>query len=79
MENLLNELRQQALQSETRRHFLHTCSTGLGAFALQFLLGGCGTKETKGRQAAAAAPTAPGDPMTPRPAQFVPKAKRVIY
>ncbi|HEX8528584.1 MAG TPA: DUF1501 domain-containing protein [Cytophagales bacterium] len=78
MEKLLDELRQQALQSETRRHFLQTCSTGLGAFALQFLLGGCGAQGPKGRQAAAAL-VAPGDPMTPRPAQFVPKAKRVIY
>jgi hypothetical protein len=78
MEKLLDELRQQALQSETRRHFLHTCSTGLGAFALQFLLGGCGAKGPKDQQVAAA-PVAPGDPMTPRPAQFVPKAKRVIY
>jgi hypothetical protein len=76
MDKLLRELQQKALESDTRRHFLETCSTGLGALALQFFLGGCGKPEPKAGAVAAALPT---EAMGARPAQFFAKAKRVIY
>ncbi len=41
MNKLLQELQQAAAERETRRHFLHTCSTGLGAMAFGSLLQGC--------------------------------------
>ncbi|WP_234737150.1 DUF1501 domain-containing protein [Tellurirhabdus bombi] len=80
MNNLLKELQQAALQRETRRHFLHTCSTGLGAMAMGSVLGSCGflDKSDKG-SAAVAAGQAAGAPMTPRSSLFTPKAKQVIY
>ncbi|MGA0557628.1 DUF1501 domain-containing protein [Larkinella sp. VNQ87] len=78
MNKLLKELQEAALQRETRRHFLHTCSTGLGAMALGSALTSCGFFDKKESQTAANAP-ASNEPMTPRPAQFSPKAKRVIY
>ncbi|MFT6479774.1 MAG: hypothetical protein ACJAVP_002929, partial [Spirosomataceae bacterium] len=30
MQNLLNQLKQETLKAETRRHFLKQCTTGLG-------------------------------------------------
>ncbi|UFH55883.1 DUF1501 domain-containing protein [Spirosoma sp. KNUC1025] len=81
MNKLLQELQQAALQRETRRHFLHTCSTGLGAMALGSFLESCGfAGKTDDRVGASAAPVnADGSPMAVRPAQFSGKAKRVIY
>lgn len=80
MDKLRNELQQTAAERETRRHFLHTCSTGLGAMALGSLLGGCGffrsdnpTKRTTGTALLADEPTAP------HPSHRLPSAKRVIY
>jgi len=52
----------------TRRHFLGSCGAGIGAVALQALLG----------NVAQAAPTGI-DAMAARAAHFAPKAKRVIY
>jgi hypothetical protein len=79
MDNLLNELQQAALRRDTRRHFLHTCTTGLGAMAFGSLLGGCDMLSgQKNRPANGSGPV--DDPQTSaRPAQFAPKAKRVIY
>lgn len=80
MNNLLKELQQAALQRETRRHFLHTCSTGLGAMAMGSVLGSCGFfDKSEKASGAAAAGQGTGSPMSPRTAQFAPKAKRVIY
>ncbi|KAB7729056.1 DUF1501 domain-containing protein [Rudanella paleaurantiibacter] len=77
MEKLLKELQQAALQRETRRHFFQTCSTGLGAMALGSFLSSCGWGGNKATPASGLA--GPTEPMMPRPAQFNPKAKRVIY
>ncbi|WP_266362947.1 DUF1501 domain-containing protein [Tellurirhabdus rosea] len=77
MNKLLHELQQATLQRETRRHFLHTCSTGLGAMGLTGLLTGCGFFDKK--QPAAQAPALADNPMTPRVAPAVARAKRVIY
>lgn len=78
MNKLLKELQQAALQRETRRHFLHTCSTGLGGMALSSVLSSCGFFGGKDERAAPAL-TQSGEPMMPRPAPFNAKAKRVIY
>jgi hypothetical protein len=81
MQNLLNEFQQAAARHDTRRHFLHTCSTGLGAMALSSFLESCGWSDGKSNAAttAGAAPGAPSDPTLARPSAFAPKAKRVIY
>ncbi len=55
-----------------RRWFFQECGVGLGAIALQSLLGG------NGSNSAVAAP-AFADPMSPKQPHFAPKAKRVIY
>lgn len=78
MNNLLNELHQTAARQATRRHFLHTCSTGLGAMALSSLLGGCGFFDRAG-QPPATAPGPPADPTAARPSPRIAKAKQVIY
>ncbi|MBC8155063.1 MAG: DUF1501 domain-containing protein [Bacteroidetes bacterium] len=81
MKNLINELRQATLERETRRHFLHTCTTGLGAMAFGSLLGGCDFLGKKGVQTGGpnGVPGNDNPAMLARAAQFAPKAKRVIY
>jgi hypothetical protein len=81
MKNLLDELQQAALRRETRRHFLHTCSTGLGAMALSSVLGGCGFLGRKDDPTTApgAGPALDAGGTSARPASFAPKAQRVIY
>ena len=59
--------------SPARRWFFKECGVGLGAIALQSLLGGM-----SGSNTASAAP-AFADPMAPKQPHFAPKAKRVIY
>jgi len=58
----------QILQHQTRRHFLKTCGSGVGAAAL-------------GQMLASDAPalSAPDNPLLPKLPHFAPKAKRVIY
>ncbi len=56
--------RTRLARTQTRRQFLKTCQSGLGAVALAGLLG---------RPAAAA------NPLAPRKPDFEAKAKRVIY
>src|SRR5256885_14722948 len=58
--------------SPARRWFFKECGVGLGAIALQSLLGGSGTNSL------AAAP-AFADPMAPKQPHFAPKVKRVVY
>ncbi|MCY7356519.1 MAG: DUF1501 domain-containing protein [Rudanella sp.] len=79
MNKLLQELQQAALQRETRRHFLHTCSTGLGGMALSSVLSSCGFFGGKNEAATAPLLSQSGEPMMPKPAPFGAKAKRVIY
>jgi hypothetical protein len=81
MNKLLKELQEAALQRETRRHFLHTCSTGLGAMALGSTLTSCGFfgNKRRYRRPCQCVQRLRHEPMTPRPSQFSPKAKRVIY
>jgi hypothetical protein len=58
--------------ARTRRHFFRDCRVGIGAFALAELL------HRSGLGAAEPAAVASG-PLAPRPAQFRPRAKSVIY
>jgi hypothetical protein len=57
---------EKLLRTITRRHFFHSCATGVGAAALATLLNG-------------RLPAAPRDPLARQAPHFAPKAKRVIY
>jgi len=61
--SLLKEVRHAHLGYVTRRHFLRTTGTGLGAMALASL----GVKPTR------------DDPLAPKRPHFAPKARRVIF
>lgn len=76
MTDLQREARLEEARYITRRHFLKSCSTGMGAAALSSLLG-C-------RPGAQSAPMgmpqpAPGEMLLPRAPHFKPTAKRVIF
>ncbi|MBC7569513.1 MAG: DUF1501 domain-containing protein [Spirosoma sp.] len=77
MNKLNQELRHAAAQHETRRHFLHTCTTGLGAMALSSTLSGCGLFDKTGQPPVGSSLT--DKPTAPQSAQFRPKAKQIIY
>ena len=71
MKSIQKEAEERITQFHTRRHFLRTCTTGLGGFALSSFLG-CGGKD--------------GINLSPESkiadelaAHFAPKAKRVIF
>lgn len=61
------------LRDITRRHFFGKCAVGVGALALQQLLAENGWAVPGGPV------IDPMHPLAPRPPQFAPKAKRVIY
>ncbi|MEC9091571.1 MAG: DUF1501 domain-containing protein [Planctomycetota bacterium] len=61
-----------ALLPETRRHFFGTCANGIGKIALANLMSGGNL--LNGRTAANDA-----TPFSVQPAQYLPKAKRIIY
>ena len=61
---------QETLREITRRHFFGKCAVGVGAMALNQLLG---------TDAQAAVKIDPANPMSPRMPHFAAKAKRVIY
>jgi hypothetical protein len=71
MPNLLREYEHARLAALTRRHFLKTCSTGLGAMWLGSLAHASANRLSFARPAA--------EPLAPLPPQFPAKAKRVIY
>ncbi|RMH70338.1 MAG: DUF1501 domain-containing protein [Bacteroidetes bacterium] len=70
---VFDEMRLEAARALTRRHFLRTCTTGLGTAALA-MLAGC---------AKPADPTAPAydpaRPLAPRPPHVAPKARHIIF
>ncbi len=69
---LSDHFRNERRMQVTRRWFFQECGVGLGAVALNSLLGG-----TLARSAPATAAT--GDPLAPKRPHFAPKAKRVIF
>ncbi|WP_185155475.1 DUF1501 domain-containing protein [Rudanella paleaurantiibacter] len=68
--NIDKEAALAAAQLETRRHFLKQCGSGLGALALQSLLGSCGLGGST---------PAVSNPLDPKQAHFPPKIRSVIY
>jgi hypothetical protein len=68
------DLHLQLARAQTRRQFLKNCHTGLGAIALAGMM----QREAFGGSGANAA-TANGNPLSPKPPMFAPKAKSVIY
>jgi Protein of unknown function (DUF1501) len=66
-----DHFRMQCYRDLTRRWFLRDCSVGLGAIALQQLLGGTSI--------AADAPAGPVNPLAPRTPHHEPRAERVIF
>src|SRR2546427_670563 len=71
LSKLHREYEHARLAAFTRRHFLKTCTTGLGAMWLASLAQGAANRLSFARPAA--------QPMVPLPPQFPAKAKRVIY
>ena len=71
MQKLIKEFLHAEAEYQTRRHFLQTCTTGLGAMAFGSLLGGCSGKENPAQVLT--------DPMFPKQPHFTPKVKQVIY
>lgn len=69
--SLLEELREETLRSDTRRHFLKQCTTGLGMMAMSSLAG-CWSPSKND-------PVAVANPMAARFPHFPGKAKSVIY
>jgi hypothetical protein len=76
----------QQARAQTRRQFLKTSQTGLGAIALALLLDreGSGRDVGSGKESTlpGSSPNLPAsadNPMAPRPPQIAPKARRVIY
>ena len=66
--NISQEALDASLKNETRRHFLKTCSTGMGMMALGSLLSCDADKKTE-----------ISNPYLPKMPHFLPKAKSVIY
>ncbi len=73
-ENLLQQLRMEHLHGETRRHFLRTCATGMGAM----FLGTVGSR-LLGAAERLDFTRDPASPLAVLPPQFAAKARRVIY
>jgi hypothetical protein len=64
-----------AVQFETRRHFLKQCGSGLGAIALGSLLDSCGLGSSQKRPSI----VTNSNPLAPKIAHFPSKIKSVIY
>jgi hypothetical protein len=71
LDRLLQEYDHARLGAVTRRHFLRTCTTGLGAMWLASMAAAETTKLDFARS--------PAEPLAPLPPQYPAKAKRVIY
>ncbi len=70
-----DDARLRLARVHTRRHFLQQCQVGLGAMALGRLSG----QRVLGQQASGASSEPGANPLAPRPPQFAPRAKAVIY
>ncbi|MCK5103803.1 MAG: DUF1501 domain-containing protein, partial [Cyclobacteriaceae bacterium] len=67
--------RLRRLEEQTRRHFLKSCSLGLGGLAFSSLLGGCGNSASGLEQNAIFS----SNPMAPKSPHYPGKVKNVIY
>ena len=68
---ILAEAKHKSLEYQTRRHFLKTCTTGLGGMALASMLG-CGNEQLGNNLLTA-------EPKLDGLSHFAPRAKRVIF
>lgn len=73
---LINELRQQSLQRDTRRQFLSHCTTGLGAL---YLATQASPQAVASDQPGGLPQHHAANPLSPLPPHFPGKVKRVIY
>jgi len=78
------DFRAHLLQAHTRRHFLGTCATGLGALFLDTMTRKSFAAASTAKLAAGGEPRLdftrdPSRPLSPLPPQFAAKARRVIY
>ena len=82
--DLAADAQQRRLQSQTRRHFLDSCATGLGSLFLG-TMGGLAPNVLRaavrdaGGEAQLDFTRDPARPLSPLPPQFAPKARRVIF
>src|SRR5215203_5225009 len=72
LERLVSQYDHARLGALTRRHFLRTCTTGLGAMWLGSLAAQAKTERLGFTRNSA-------EPLAPLPPQYAAKAKRVIY
>jgi Protein of unknown function (DUF1501) len=72
--NIWQEAIAAQVRYQTRRHFLHTLGTGIGALAFGSLLQGCGSNNSDPLSV-----IDPYNPLAPRAPHFAPKAKAVIF
>src|SRR5688572_11700775 len=72
------EIQLTRVEAQTRRHFLGTCATGLGAMFMATLAPASRAAGTGGVQRLDFTRDA-SNPLSPLPPQFAPKARRVIY
>ncbi len=72
LDRLLREHDHARIGAQTRRHFLRTCTTGLGAMWLGSIAAQAAVQKLSFARPAA-------EPLAPLPPQFPAKAKRVIY
>ncbi len=75
LERLEQEAAREALQFITRRHFLSTCTTGLGAMAFGSMLGSC-LSTPEGKTLSLFDPV---NPLASRAPHFTGRVKSVIY
>ena len=69
------ENRLRKIEEQTRRHFIKSCSLGLGGLALSSLIGACGNSP----QDRKIITDISGNPMSPKSPHFPAKVKNVIY
>jgi len=71
----MDRKKMKRIEEQTRRHFIKSCSLGLGGLALSSLI------SCKGNSSSPVSTGSPltGNPMGPKPPQFPGKVKNVIY
>ena len=82
--DLAADAQQRVLQSQTRRHFLDSCATGLGSLFLGTMAGMAprllhAAARDGGAETQLDFTRDPARPLAPLPPQFAPKARRVIF
>ena len=79
VEKLIQELTQQKLERQTRRHFLMDCVSKMGGLALAPLMFGCDFGGSKSGSSGLNLSERDLNPLAPLPPPFAGKAKSIIY